>query len=124
MGKLFDVPTEPLSRIFNALENAKFLVETRGESLTFVPARDFESIRVTEVLAVVRTDEEKPQVHASRIQSVPIIDDIMQRIYDVVRVELRELTIKDLVMFESCQTVLTEDTQTRCTAQDSYNEGA
>ena len=67
LGKHFDVPTEPLGRIFSALETANILVETRGESPTFVPARDFPSIRLTEILAVVRTAEEKTQVHASRI---------------------------------------------------------
>ena len=118
LGKHFDVPTEPLGRIFTALEKANILVETRGESPKFVPARDFGSIRITEILAVVRTAEERTQVHASRIQSGPIIDDIMLRLDHAVRSELGDLTVKDLVMSESRVPGLSEQMETRSTTNE------
>ena len=105
LGKHFDVPTEPLGRIFSALEDAKILVETRSDSPVFLPARDFNNVQIAEILKVVRTAEEKTQVHANRIPSEPIIDDIMERLDHATNSELGEITLKDLVMAESCSPV-------------------
>ena len=109
LGKRFDVPTEPLGRIFRALERAKILVETRGDPPTFVPARDFDAVRVSDVLEVVRTAEEKTQVHADRIHSEPIVEGLMERIDKAITTELGEITVKDLVMSESGSPVLPKD---------------
>ena len=101
LGKRFDVPAEPLGRIFRALEKAKILVETRADPPTFLPARDLDSVRVREILEIVRTAEEKTQVHADRIHAEPIVDEVMKRVDTAIYAELGEITVKDLVMSES-----------------------
>ena len=101
LGKRFDVPTEPLGRIFGALEKAKILVETRSDPPTFLPARDLDTVRVRDILEIVRTAEEKAQLHSDRIHSEPIVDDIMKRVDTAIYAELGEITVKDLVMSES-----------------------
>lgn len=109
LGKRFDVPTEPLGRIFRALEKAHVLVETKSDPPTYLPARDLDAVRVRDILEIVRTAEEKTQVHSDRIHSEPVVDDIMKRLDMAIRTELGEITVKDLVMSESGTMVSIKD---------------
>lgn len=109
LGKRFDVPTEPLGRIFRALETANVLVETRSDPPTYLPARDLDMVRVRDILEIVRTAEEKTQVHSDRIHSEPVVDNLMKRIDTAIGTELGEITVKDLVVSESGATVSIDD---------------
>ena len=109
LGKRFDVPTEPLGQIFRALEKANVLVETRGDPPTYLPARDLDAVRVRDILEIVRTAEEKTQVHSDRIHSEPVVDNLMKRIDTAICTELGEITVKDLVMSKSGAMVSIED---------------
>ena len=66
-------------------------------------------MRVRDILEIVRTAEEKTQVHSDRIHSEPVVDDIMKRLDMAIRTELGEITVKDLVMSESGTMVSIKD---------------
>ena len=108
LAKRFDLPTEPLGHIFAALEKANIFVESRADPAIFVPAQDLARVRITQILEIVRTAEEKTEIQASRIHSEPVVDDIMKRMDGAIYTELGEITVKDLVMSESSSPITIE----------------
>lgn len=101
LAKRFDVPVEPLGRIFRALEAGGILVQARGEPPNYLPARDLDTVRVKEILDLVRTAEERTQLHYDRIQSEPVIDRLMTQLDQSVEATLGDTTVKDLAMSEA-----------------------
>ena len=70
--------------------------------------RDLDTVRVKEVLDIVRTAEEKTLFHSDRIQSEAVVDGIMERVDSAVNAALGEMSVKDLVMSESGSVVSME----------------
>ncbi len=96
LAKRMRIPPEPVRRIFDALEAGGVLVQTAREPPGYVPARDFGSLRLREVLELVRSAEERDRIHPRRVSSDSAVDRLIARLDESLDDALGSSTVKDL----------------------------
>ena len=101
LAKRFDVPSEPLRAILDALETNGLVGQTRDDPPRFLPARALDGVTVKEVLDMVRSAEEQSQIRSDRIGNEPAVDAVMADIDAAVSAALGDLTIRGLVESEA-----------------------
>jgi membrane protein len=92
------LPVEPIQDVITVLEKKGLVVETGDDPPAYLPERDIETIRLTELLSSVRTAEEETfQVDDTHI-SAPQVDRVIKRIEGAIGETLGEETLKGLVL--------------------------
>ena len=91
LARHFDIPSSALAPIIKRLEEAGLLLVTEDEKL--VPGRDMDTIRLSDILAVIRSDQSGR--FAPRIEAV---DHIVAEVREAIKQSLANRSLKDLVM--------------------------
>jgi len=91
------VPIEPLRDTLALLEKKGLLVATADEPASYVPARDMETILLTEVLDAARTAGEHPQAVCPKRAPLPAVDELASRMGGAMSGSVQGMTLRDLV---------------------------
>lgn len=101
LGSLVDrlkLPEEPIQNTLKNLEMKGLVLEAGDNPAEYLPAKDIETITLTEILDSARTNKEDPRSVERRSFSAPQVDDIMSKVDEAVESALKEKTVKDLVL--------------------------
>jgi len=96
-----DMPEDPVNQLLMLLNGTGFLERTAAEPPTYLPARDIETIHVTELLTAVREAGETDLLKLDRVVSPGPVDDVVDRMRAAVAGELGELSVRELVLQEA-----------------------
>jgi len=96
-----DLPPEPVDRLLALLNETGFLERTASEPPAYLPARDIETIRVNELLTVVRRAGETDLLQLERVANLATVDEVVDRLQLAMADELGDLSIRDLVLQEA-----------------------
>ena len=103
LAQRLDLPVEAVGRIFDLLSRQGLVVEVAGEPIAYVPAREIETILLTDLLDAIRRAEEGRIVTEARLPGCDPVDELMVRMEHSVAQELGGETLRDLVLAgESC----------------------
>ncbi len=91
------LPIEPVQEVLGELERKSLLLESGAEPPGYLPARDIDVIKLSDVLHAVRTTDEESYELEERFLSMPEVDGIMSGIDDAVGSALGDMTLKALV---------------------------
>jgi membrane protein len=94
------VPTEALEPIIEALEQYGLLATTGEEPPTYLPARPLDHTEIKEVLDAVRTANEVSYPNLLAVPSEPAIEELLDHLDQTISKELRDRTVKELVLAE------------------------
>jgi len=92
-----ELPLEPVQDVLLSLEKRKLLMESGAEPPEYIPARDIDMIKLTDVLNAVRVATEDSTLLEARFLSMPAVDGIMSGLDSAVRSALGDRTLHDLV---------------------------
>ena len=111
-AKRFGLPAESLGFILTALQDAGLLVQTRDEPPHFVPACDFGTVTVKQVLDQVRNAEDGPQHLVRSSTCEPVVDEVMKKVDAAVDIAVGLTSIRELI-----------DSKTPCFASIAQADG-
>lgn len=89
--------TSILQELLMTLEKGGLLVELAGEKTSYVPARDIAAIKVSMVLACLRTAEESDLMSVKSLVE-PSVNKLLQQLAEAQNNILSEVTLRDLAM--------------------------
>ncbi|GBE06257.1 hypothetical protein BMS3Abin10_01902 [bacterium BMS3Abin10] len=92
------LPMEPVQDVIALLEKNKLILETGDDPPAFLPSRDIETIKLSELLNAVRIAVREALSIEQRIYSIPDVDDVMKRLDDSINRTLGDETVKSLVL--------------------------
>jgi membrane protein len=96
LARRLDVPLQPLHDLLRALVAQGVLMEARGESPAYVPARAPSGIRLVDLLAAVRSAHESPHLSVARISCEPALDEVLAELDRASADALGERSLGDL----------------------------
>jgi membrane protein len=91
-----DMPIAPLERLVQTLIETGYLAEINAEPPALMPARDIATIRIMDLLEVVREADEERFQRRDRLALAPV-DALVQRLHDARERTLGELTLRDML---------------------------
>jgi membrane protein len=94
------VPTEALEPIIEALEQYGLLATTAEEPPTYLPARPLDHTEIKEIFDAVRTANEVSYPNLLAVPSEPAIEELLDYLDQTISKELRDRTVKELVLAE------------------------
>ena len=95
--KHLELPQESIEDTIKELEEKKLILEIDEEPPYYLPAKDLESIKLTEILESARINSET-DILENRHLSNPEVDQITDRIEDTINTSLGDLTLRDIVI--------------------------
>jgi len=95
------LPVDPVYDIISVLQNNGLILETADEPPAYVPARDIETITLSELLNVVRMAEKETLIIERKVISVPDVDSVLEVLETSTKKALGEQTLKDMVLSRS-----------------------
>ena len=95
--KHLELPQESIEDTIKELEDKKLILEVDEDPPYYLPAKDLESIKLTEILEAARINNET-DILESRHLSNPEVDQITDKIEDTIHDSLGELTLRDLII--------------------------
>jgi len=91
-------PVDPVHDILSVLQNNGLILETADDPPAYVPARDIETITLSELLNVVRMGEKETMIIERKIISVSNVDSVLEDLETSTKNTLGERTLKDMVL--------------------------
>lgn len=95
------LPLDPVYDIISVLQNNGLILETSDDPPAYVPARDIETIRLSELLKAVRMSEKETLIVEKKVVSVEDVDSVLAVLETSAKNALGERTLKDLVLSRS-----------------------
>jgi membrane protein len=96
-----NLPGDTIEKALSLLEERGVLIETNEDPPAYIPARDIETITISDVLSSVRdSGKEMPSVEQS-IASIPEVNRVMDLLDDSISNSLGSKTMKDLVLIST-----------------------
>lgn len=92
------VPGEPVQQLLNGLVRSGYLVPTVDDPPAYVPRRDIDTIRLSELMVSVRRAGESPFLKEADLTPLPVVDDLMCTMREARDRALGDRTLKDLVL--------------------------
>jgi hypothetical protein len=80
------------------LQKNGLILETADDPPAYVPARDIETIPLSELLSVVRMAEKEVLNIEKKVTSVPDVDSVLESLEISTKSTLGERTLKDMVL--------------------------
>jgi membrane protein len=91
------LPIEPVQDVLANLEKRSLLAESGAEPPEYLPARDIDMIKLTDILNAVRTATDDSLALEERHLSMPEVDGVMRGMDDAISSALGGTTLRDLV---------------------------
>lgn len=88
----------PVAGVLRAIEHAGYITETADDPPRYLPARDFESITVKELIDAVRTAEEELGPDADSLPHVKTVDSVFSRLDAAQDASLQGRSLRELVL--------------------------
>ena len=98
LAQRLDLPVEAVGRMFDLLSRQGLVVEVVGEPVAYVPAREIETILLTDLLDAIRGAEEGGIVNEAGLPGCDPVDKLMVRMERSVAQALGRATLRDLVL--------------------------
>ena len=95
--KYLGLPQESIEDTIKELEDKNLLLEVGEDQPYYLPAKDIESIKLSEIVDSARVNNET-QILESNHLSKPEVDQITDKIEDAIHTSLGNLTLRDLVV--------------------------
>ncbi|HKK13616.1 MAG TPA: YihY/virulence factor BrkB family protein [Gammaproteobacteria bacterium] len=92
------VPAEAMERVLGILESCHYVVTTSDEPPAYLPARDIETIQLTELYGAVRRAEESRLLNYQRVPRLPPVEAVVERLDGAAGAALDEENLKSLVV--------------------------
>lgn len=92
------LPVDPVHDMVSVLQKNSLILETADEPPAYVPARDIETIPLSELLSVVRMAEKEALNIEKKVVSVPDVDSVLEALEISTKSTLGERTLKDMVL--------------------------
>ncbi len=96
-----DVPLEPVQRLLAMLCQLGYLSATADDPLTYLPARDIDTIRLDELLREVRASGESRFLRVDRVSSTAPVDAVLEQVHEGVMERLKGQTLKSMLQAET-----------------------
>ena len=94
-----ELPGEPVHRMILVLVDAGYLVEIINDNVPeYLPVHDVDTIRLVDLLAVIRTAQETRLLNLKLLAPVKAVDNLMAEINESSQAALGERTLRDLVL--------------------------
>jgi membrane protein len=94
-----ELPGEPVHRMILVLVDAGYLVEIINDNIPeYLPVHDVDTIRLVDLLAVIRTAQETRLLNLKLLAPVKAVDNLMAEINESSQAALGERTLRDLVL--------------------------
>lgn len=95
------LPPDPVNESIAVLQKNGLILETGDDPPAYVPARDIDTIRLSELLKVVRMSEKDAVVVEKTVLSVPDVDGVLNMLETSAQNVLGDRTLKDMVLSRS-----------------------
>lgn len=92
------LPTEPVHQVLSILQEAGFVSQTGDEPSGYLPRRDIDTIRLSELLLVVRSSGENRLLTRYKLPRQAEVEAVMQDMQQMLEAGTGERTLKDLVV--------------------------
>lgn len=92
------IPVESVQDVIAHLQHKGFLIETHDDPPAYIPARDIETITLSELLKSVRATEEEAVIIDRSLPSLPKVDKLMNNLDNALDNTLAEQTLKSLII--------------------------
>jgi len=100
LSERIDTPVGPLQRLLKLLVDGGFLVSTAEDPPTYLPARDIETILVTDLVASVREAEESDVLAQDRLISIEPVNEVVDRLQTAMAATLSNQNFKSMVLVD------------------------
>lgn len=98
LAQKLGMPSEFVREVLTILQEKGLLVPTQSEPPAYLPAKDLETITLSEIIGTVRISGEETHIASKSLASVPEVDDLMKQIEQAIAVSLDKQTLKDLIL--------------------------
>ena len=96
--KRLAMPGEVLNELCDRLVSMGFLVETNSEPPAYIPGREPEQIKLSELLQAVRSMEEEQSLFVDARLELPVVDKLVDELDSCTHAYLDAVNLRDLVL--------------------------
>ena len=111
------LPLPPVQDVITLLEKGALIVETGDEPPCYLPARDIDTIKLSDILRVIRMAGEEIMPIEERFLNIPDVKDVLDDLDRSAEQVLGNRSLKDLVLYSSHPT--SRNQRTELTRPDS-----
>jgi membrane protein len=97
LAKKFDIATDALSRVIDALIEADLITVGGKGADRYMPSHSLENIRIKTILDVVRAADETAYLHPESIKSGKPVEQLIEKIDNSLEQALGDMSLRDLV---------------------------
>lgn len=101
LSEHLDLPSESVQNLLSILVDAGYITPTASEPNGYLPARDIETIQISDLLLDVRREGESRFLSKARVLPVVPVDEIINAVEDSVCEAIKGKSLRDLVVSES-----------------------